>query len=198
MEAVMILVFILQGLYRGTDTGRMLQGITIALTVLFGMAGVLFGILCCRKKKRRILRLLLVILCACYCVKLIPYCGEPVTKVTPELVISSDTVAYDEKGIYVIYRDFGILSQDSAFQPEADHTEAQQWLNTYIDDRYTYIVSFEQEIQSISYTIWDSYDFTLAPLHNIVYRNPKFETAEGIVDTVYVYRIPKAAIEHYP
>ena len=67
-------------------------------------------------------------------------------------------------------------------------------IKRHIDKSATYIVSYGQEIESISYNCWDGYDALPGPWNGLV-MHPEYHFSEDLQSRVFIYRLPLIPLE---
>ncbi len=130
------------------------------------------------------------------------YRGEQYS-ITPELAAEFKTTKPNEILIQTYFKinrfPFTLESIYNArihsFSSEIDDFTIRNCIN--FQRQYTYIVSYGAKIDSLTICCWDGYDILPAPWDGRIMR-PKFDFDSSDACAVYIYQIPKIAIEDAP
>ena len=181
-----------------------LSACAIILAIIMAICIVKIIIRLIRKKERRVGVIVLFVLLCLYLVgaiwKLSYYFDGGKKTVTPELV----AVIPAEEQLYGIVQTYYKIDKapfrlETIYQPVRSYSQniSDEEIQRYLDDDYTYIVSYGRSVERISYTCWFGYDKLPAPWNGLVYlvipEDVIFDQ-EGVPE-VFIYRIPKTAIE---
>lgn len=148
-------------------------------------------------KKKRVP--IIVLVCAVlFSMKLIPYAVACERTVQPELVAGipwqTDSIEYAEVYFHISRFPFSL---DSRIDPQSYYPqEFSETILPYMQDtsRYTYLISFENEIEEIRYNKLEGMDYLPLPWDGIV-APVDFSFGAHENDRVLIYRIPAAAID---
>lgn len=91
---------------------------------------------------------------------------------------------------------------DGIHEKEYDENYAQSFRSSYGEDwpelnvqEYSYIICYGQQLRSLTYNVWNTIDI---PIRTGLLEG-KAMFCEGYdPNTIYIYRIPKLKIDHYP
>ena len=191
----LLLIHLLQYLYRkGSITALQASWILIILSGILFVSVVLLLIFAFRKKKKLYFLIagFLVLYSGLVISKWVPYFDGNEKTITPELV-SQRALSYEafDTGI-PIYRNG--MPYDRYALPYLTEEE-QSWVNEKAVDleQYSYILIGKSEIQSLRYTVWDSYDYAPAPFYDLTI-TPQWEVSDSPGTFAYLYRLPPIRI----
>lgn len=133
--------------------------------------------------------------------KLLPYMS-PVYKTVPlEFVAAMNTDA-PENGMILTYYSvergpFTLNSSYKEIKSQSFLANELEWVQQYIQDtdQYTYIISYGQELDRVSYSIWDSYADLLPVPWNGGDIIPTYSVLREKLNMIYIYRIESVPID---
>lgn len=110
-----------------------------------------------------------------------------------ELVMVVDCANEDEHSVHPgvwhgVYGDYGLYSGSDTFHPN----HADKWMELDLD-HYSYIVSYGQEIESLTYNVWDTID---APFRTGAKAGHVKLSKEFIPSRIFIYQIRKIRIDN--